>query len=214
TVDLQEAGKAMHVTNVVTGHYMKEGDQIQITLEAVDIADNRTLWRDTITVAAPDMIAMRSQITTKVRQGLVPALGAGADSGEAGTHPKSEEAYDLYLRSIAMPHDPLPNNDAIGMLERSVGLDSSYAPAWGYLGVRYHYDSAYSNGGGAMRTRSDAALERATALDPNYIFAVAWLITNRVEQAQLTKAYQDAKALVARHPENAEAHFALAYVLR
>jgi len=214
TLDLQEAGKAMHVTNVVTGHYMKEGNQIQITLEAVDVGDNRTLWRDTMTVAAPDMIAMRSQITTKVRQGLVPALGAGADSGEAGTHPKNEEAYDLYLRSIAMPHDPFPNKDAIGMLERSVGLDSSYAPAWGYLGVRYHYDSAYSNGGEAMRTRSDAALERATSLDPNYIFAVAWLITNRVEQAQLAKAYQDAKALVARHPENAEAHFALAYVLR
>jgi TolB-like protein len=214
TLDLQEAGKAMHVTNVVTGHYMKEGNQIQITLEAVDVGDNRTLWRDTMTVAVPDMIAMRSQITAKVRQGLVPALGAGADSGEAGTHPRNEEAYDLYLRSIAMPHDPLPNKDAIGMLERSVGLDSSYAPAWGYLGVRYHYDSAYSNGGKAMRTRSDTALERAISLDPNYIFAIAWLITNRVEQSQLAKAYLDAKALVARHPESAQAHFALSYVLR
>jgi serine/threonine protein kinase len=214
SVDLQEAGKAMHVANVVTGHYMKQGSQLQITLEAVDVGDNRTLWRDTMTVAAPDMIAMRSQITAKVRQGLVPALGAGGDSGEAGTHPKNEEAYDLYLRSIALPHDPLPNKDAIAMLERAVGLDSSYAPAWGYLGVRYHYDGAYSNGGGAMLKRSDAALERAVFLDPNYIFAVAWLITNRVEQNELAKAYQDAKALVARHPENAEAHFALAYVLR
>ncbi|MFZ0797901.1 MAG: protein kinase [Terriglobales bacterium] len=214
TLDLQEAGKAMHVTDVVTGHYMKQGDQLQITLEAVDIAENRTLWRDTMTVAAPDMIAMQSQITAKIRQGLVPALGAGSDSGEAGTHPKNEEAYDLYLRSISLPHDPLPNKDAIAMLERAVGLDPSYAPAWGYLGVRYHYDGAYSNGGEAARKRSDAALERAISLDPNYIFAVAWLITNRVEQSELTKAYQDAKALVARHPENAQAHFALAYVLR
>jgi hypothetical protein len=211
---LQEAGKAMHVTNVVTGHYMKEGDQIQITLEAVDVADNRTLWRDTMTVAAPDMIGMRTQITAKVRQGLVPALGAETNAGEAGTHPKNEEAYDLYLRSIALPHDPLPNKDAIVMLERAVGLDPTYAPAWGYLGLRYHYDGAYSNGGEAMRKRSDAALERAISLDPNYSFAVAWLITNRVEQSQLAKAYQDAKALVARHPENAQAHFALAYVLR
>jgi serine/threonine protein kinase len=213
-LDLQEAGKAMHVTDVVTGHYMKEGDQIQITLEAVDVADNRTIWRDTMTVAAPDMIAMRSQITAKVRQGLVPAFGAGADSGDASTHPKNEEAYDLYLRSIAVPHDPLPNKDAIAMLERAVGLDPSYAPAWGSLGVRYHYDGAYSNGGEAVLKRSDAALERAISLDPNYIFAIAWLITNRVEQSELARAYQDAIALVARHPENAEAHFALAYVLR
>jgi eukaryotic-like serine/threonine-protein kinase len=214
TLDLQEAGKAMHVTNVVTGHYMKQGDQLQITLEAVDVADNRTLWRDTMTVATPDMIAMRNQITAKVRQGLVPALGAGTDSGEAGTRPKNEEAYDLYLRSIALPHDPLPNKDAIAMLERAVGLDPNYAPAWGYLGVRYHYDSAYSNGGDAMRKRSDAALERAISLDPNYILAIAWLITNRVEQSELAKAYQNAKALVERHPENSQARFALSYVLR
>jgi serine/threonine protein kinase len=214
TVDLQEAGKAMRVTDVVTGHYMKQGDQIQITLEAVDIADNRTLWRDTMTVAAPDLIAMRNQITAKVRQGLVPALGAGVDAGEAATHPKNEEAYDLYLRSIALPHDPQPNKDAIAMLERAVGLDPSYAPAWGYLGVRYHYDAAYSNGGDAVRERGDAALERAISLDPNYIFAIAWLISNRVEQGQVAKTYQDAKALVERHPEDAQAHFALSYLLR
>jgi serine/threonine protein kinase/TolB-like protein len=214
TLDLQEAGRAMHVTDVVTGHYMKEGDQLQITLEAVDVADNRTVWRDTMTVAAPDMIAMRSQITAKVRQGLVPALGAGMDSGEAGTHPKNEEAYDLYLRSIALPHDPLPNKDAIVMLERAVGLDPTYAPAWGYLGVRYYYDASYSNGGEAMRNRSNAALERAVSLDPNFSFPAAWLVTNRVEQGELAKAYQAGKALVARHPESAEAHFALAYVLR
>jgi len=214
TLDLQEAGRAMHVTDVVTGHYLKEGDQIQITLEAVDIADNRTVWRDTMTVAAPDLISMRNQITSKVRQGLVPALGVGSDSGEASTHPKNEEAYDLYLRSIALPHDPQPNKEAIAMLERAVGLDPSYAPAWSYLGIRYHYDGAYANGGMEMRQRSDAALERAISLDPNFISAIAWLITNRVDEGELAKAYQDAKALVERHPENAGAHFALAYVLR
>jgi TolB-like protein len=214
TLDLQEAGKAMHVSDVVTGHYMKQGDQIQITLEAVDVAENRTLWRDTMTVAAPDMITMRNQITAKVRLGLVPALGAGTDSVEASTRPKNEEAYDLYLRSIALPHDPLPNKGAIAMLERAVGLDPNYAPAWGYLGIRYHYDGAYSSGGEEMLKRSDAALERAVSLDPNYITAAAWLITNHVEQSELGKAYQDAKALAERHPENAQAHFALAYVLR
>ncbi len=214
TLDLQEAGRAMHVTYVVTGHFMKEGDQLQITLEAVDVADNRTLWRDTMTVSSPDMIAMRSQITSKVRQGLVPALGAGTDSGEAGTHPKNEEAYDLYLRSISLPHDPLPNKEAIAMLERAVGLDPTYAPAWDAVALRYHYDSAYSNGGEAMFQRSNAAFERALALDPNLISAAGQLITNRVERGELGKAYKDAKALVERHPENAVAHFALGYVSR
>ena len=214
TVDLQEAGHAMHVTDVVTGHFLKEGSQLQITLEAIDIADNRTIWRDTMTVATPDMIAMRGQITAKVRQGLVPALGAATDSAEGATRPKNEEAYDLYLRSIALPHDPAPNKDAIAMLERAVGLDSSYAPAWGALGLRYHYDSAYSDGGDAAFQRSNSAFERALGLDPNLVSAAGQLITNRVERGDTVGAYREAKELVARHPENANAHFALAYVLR
>jgi serine/threonine protein kinase/Tfp pilus assembly protein PilF len=214
TQDLQEAGHAMHVTDVITGHFLKEGAQLQITLEAIDVENNRTLWRDTMTVAAPDMIAMRGQITAKVRQGLVPALGAGADSAEGATRPKNEEAYDLYLRSISMPHDPQPNKDAIAMLERAVGLDPSYAPAWASLGIREHYDAAYSNGGEVMAQRSNAALERALALDSNFTVAAGWLIDNQVERGEFVRAYKDAKALVERHPENASAHFSLAYVLR
>jgi hypothetical protein len=85
---------------------------------------------------------------------------------------------------------------------------------WCYLGVRYHYDAAYSNGGEAAAQRGNSALERALALDPNYIVAAGWLIDNRVERGDLIGAYKDAKALVERHPENASAHFSLAYVLR
>jgi tetratricopeptide (TPR) repeat protein len=160
------------------------------------------------------MIAMRGQIATRVRQGLVPALGASDNAADARTHPKNEEAYDLYLRSVSMPHDGAPNKEAIAMLERSVGLDSTYAPAWRAVGERYYYESHYSNGGEAMFQRSTAAQERALGLDPDYSDAAGLLISNRVERGELGKAYQDAKALVARHPENAMAHFALSYVLR
>jgi serine/threonine protein kinase/TolB-like protein len=214
TLDVQEAGHAMHVTDVVTGHFLKEGSQLQITLEAIDVDNNRTEWRDTMTVAAPDMIAMRGEITAKVRQGLVPALGAGTNSAEATTRPKNEEAYDLYLRSIAVPHDPTPNKDAIVMLERAVGLDPTYAPAWNALGRRYHYDSAYSNGGQPAFQRANAAFERAIALDPNFIDPAGELTGAEVERGQIVKAYQEAKSIVDRHPENAMAHFALSYVLR
>ena len=213
-VDVQEAGKAMHVADVITGHYLREGSQLQITLEPIDIENNRTLWRDTMTVAAPDMIAMHGEITAKVRQGLVPALGAGSNAGEGATRPKNEEAYDLYLRSLALPHDDQPNKQAIGMLERAVGLDQDYAPAWAYLGIRYHYEGAYYGGGETMLKRSDAALQRALALDSNYVFADAWLITNIVERGDVIQAYQRARALAEHHPENPEAHFAYAYVLR
>jgi tetratricopeptide (TPR) repeat protein len=74
--------------------------------------------------------------------------------------------------------------------------------------------SAYSNGGEAAFQRSHAALERAVTLDPNFIEPAGEITGAEVERGQFIKAYQDAKALVDRHPEKASAHFALSYVLR
>ena len=65
------------------------------------------------------------------------------------------------------------------MLERAVGLDPNYAPAWQALGLRYYYDSQYSNGGEDSFQRSNAACERALALDPKLILAAAQLVTNK-----------------------------------
>ncbi len=214
TVDVQQAGNEMHVTNVVTGHFLKEGNQLQITLEAVDVANNRTLWRDTITAAAPDMIAMRGQITAKVRSGLVHALGAGSNTAESATRPKNEEAYDLYLRSVAMPRDAAPNREAITMLERAVGLDPTYAPAWSYLGFRYYLDSQYGGGGEASFQKSNAASERALTLDPDLDQAVGQLVANHVERGDLVSAYKQADAFVKRKPNSFDGHFARSYVLR
>jgi serine/threonine protein kinase/tetratricopeptide (TPR) repeat protein len=213
-VDLQQASREMGVTSIVTGHFLKEGDQLEITLEAVDIASNRSVWRDTIDAAASDRIAMREQITSRVRQELIPALGAASAITEAGTRPKSEEAYDLFLRSIAVPHDVAPNKDAILMLERAVGIDPSYAPAWAALGLRYYFDGTYGDGGEQMLKRSDSALERAVALDPNLILAASGLLTIRTERGEVRNAYAEASALVKNRPESAQAHFSLAYVLR
>jgi eukaryotic-like serine/threonine-protein kinase len=212
-LDLQQAGREMGVTTIVAGHYLTEGNQLEVTLEAVDVANNRSVWRDTIDVSASDKIAMREQITAQVRQGLVPVLG-GSASGDAGSRPKSEEAYDLYLRSIAIPHDAGPNKDAITMLEHAVGIDPSYAPAWEALGLRYYYDAAYGGGGEQMSRHSDSAFERALALDPNLNLAAGQLITSNVERGELFKAYSAAQTFVKRRPESASAHFTLGFVLR
>jgi len=212
--DLQQAGREMGVSEIVTGHYLKAGKNLEVTLEAVDVANNRIVWREALTAPSLDMIAMREQITSRVRQGLLPMLGVGAEPAETGTHPTNQVAYDLYLHSIEASHDEKPNKRAITMLERAVELDQTYAPAWQALGIRYYFDSQYSSGGEDAFQKSNAAFERALILDPNLILAAGQLINHRVEREDLTKAYKEARALVKRRPQGAQAHFTLAYVDR
>ena len=52
-----------------------------------------------------------------------------------------------------------------------------------------------------------AALERGLALDPNLVSAAGQLTALQVERGELIKAYQEAKALVERYPQDASAHY-------
>ncbi len=213
-VDPEKAGRELHVATVITGHFLKQGDNLMVTLEAIDVQKDRVLWQTNLTAPAQDLIALQNQMTAQMRQTLLPALGAAGGTIEAGTRPKDPEAYDLYLHSLALPHDPAANKDAIAVLEHVVQADPNYAPAWEQLGLRYYYDSTYSDGGEAMFQRSNQAYEHALQLDPNRIFAVGQLITNRVERGELAKAFQSAQELVKSRPESAQAHFVMAYVYR
>src|SRR5215467_12039951 len=213
-VDVQQAGRAMHVGRIVMGHFQRVRDQMQLTMQAVDVADERVLWQDTMNVPVADLVAMRDQVTSKVRQGLIPALGATNAPGENGTRPTNEEAYDLYLRSVAIAHDGDQNREAIRMLERSVGLDSQFAPAWSALGKRYYYEEEYGPGATGTMSRTVPTLRHALALDPNLEDAAAQIVSLDTDAGKLAQAYQEAKAMVDRRPQSGFAHFTLSYVLR
>ena len=214
-LDPKKVGLELRVGRLLTGSFRKQGDQLLVTLEAIDVPTDRLLWQTTVTERAENLIGLQEQLTTQVQQGLLPILGGASGAVEAAaSRPKNQQAYDLYLRSVAVPHDPTPNKEAIKMLEWAVGIDPTYAPAWEALGQRYYFDSNFSNGGETMFQRSTSAFERAISLDPNRVRAASLLIVNQVERGELGRAYDEASALIQRRPQSADAHFALSYVLR
>jgi eukaryotic-like serine/threonine-protein kinase len=136
-LDPQKVGRELHVSTLLTGHFLDQGDRLLVTLEAIDTETERLVWQTNLTGSTQDLIGMQQQLAKQVRQGLLPMLGAAGGFLETSTRPNNQEAYDLYLRSVAVPHDPLLNKEGINMLERSVGMDPTYAPAWEALGLRY-----------------------------------------------------------------------------
>jgi eukaryotic-like serine/threonine-protein kinase len=213
-VDPQKVGRDLHVGSVLTGHFLQQGPHLLITLEATETKSDRLLWQTNFTVDSQDLIAMQGVLASKIRQGLLPVLGATGATLAGGAQPKNQEAYDLYLHSLALPHDPTPNRDAISVLERVVKMDPNYAPGWEELCQRYYLYSTYSSGGEDAFQKSNTDCEQTLKLDPNRMEAAGRLITNRVERGELGKAYEQATALVKRRPESGQAHFTLSYVLR
>jgi serine/threonine protein kinase len=213
-VDPQKAGRELHVASVLVGHFLRQEDQLLVTLEAIDVRSNKLIWQGTLAAPSHNLVAVQTQMSDKIRQGLLPLLGASEGYSDTASVPKNGETYDLYISSLSVSRDTEPNRAAILMLEEAVKKDPAFAPAWEALGVRAYEDASYAHGGEAMYQRSNEAFERALALDPNRIVAASSLVTNRVERGELSKAYRQARELVQRRPNSAQAHFTLAYVLR
>jgi TolB-like protein/Flp pilus assembly protein TadD len=214
STDPQQAGKELRVAGVLTGHFVHEGPRLQVTMEAIDVDENRLLWRESVSAGSDDLIGLREKIQAALRRGLMPKLGAAADVPQASTRPRNPEAYDLFLRSTAVSRDAEPNRDAIKMLERSVQLDPDFAPGWHLLGLRYYYDSEYGGGGEVPYRKARQSYQRSLELDPNQVEAAANLAVLRTEAGEFETAYEDATALVRRRPDAPEAHHTLGYVLR
>jgi TolB-like protein len=205
-VDPEVAGRELNVRNVVTGHYVDEGDQLRVSLEVVDVGQDRVLWRDDVSVPRGELIELRNRIAAVIANGLLPLLGT-TQSGPAGTAPKNEEAYRLYLEGTAASSDPEPNRRAVSALERSVELDPDYAPAWAWLAQRYYWQDT------DLR-RAWNALDRALELDPDLEEAASLGVVMYTEQHDLGPAWRQAAELLARSPNSPEYHFAMSYVLR
>ncbi len=210
--DLSRVARELGVEGVVTGRFVKVASQLHITLEAMDPAASQAVWRDTIDAPFESLIAAQMQIALRVRGGLAPAFGG--TSVDATVTPRSEEAYQLYMRSISV-FETAANRDAMAMLERSVALDPGYPRAWVALARRYYTEARFVRGGGTdLMQRYESAMERALSLDPNDSAAGAGLIVSRVERGDLLGASIRAEDLLHRRPDSADAHFALSYVLR
>lgn len=217
-LDLQKAAHEMGVSVVITGHFLTEQNQLQLTYEAVDVADNHILWRDTIASPLQNLIDARQKMYQQAQSGLAVALGARQVDGSNAptTVPTNEEAYDLYVRAFMLPTDPESNSKATAMLERAVQLDPGFAACWISLGARYYTESHYLRGKGddEVRNKGLAADERALALDPHYGFAQYGLALEYAERGDLMRGYRIAANMLRENPGNAISPFAVAYVLR
>ncbi len=212
--DPARAGRDLGVGTVVVGHFLRQGNTVQVTLEAVEVKDNRLVWTGELTAPADNLMALRNQMAKQVRQELVPALGITRGAEEKTSAPANRDAYDAYLRTLEMAHDGEANKDAIAMLEQAVKLDPNYAPAWEVLGRRYYFDAVYADGGEAAYLRSNDAYKHALSAEPGRVSAAGLLAANEAMGGNLDRAYDDARALLRKRPNSGFAHFALAYVLR
>ena len=220
-IDLQKAARELRVADLITGHFLVAGENVEVTLEAVDAADNRVLWRTTLRGARKDLTQVQEQISARVQHGLIPALGVNTGPNASSNISHNAQAYEFYLRAMSQDDSSnsrdssfsSENKNAIQLLQRAVALDPGYVSAWAALGHVYYYESGFGDGGEIARSRAKAALQRAVALDPSRVEAASDLINMESEEGDLNQAYDDIANLLHQRPDSGAVHLVHAYVL-
>jgi eukaryotic-like serine/threonine-protein kinase len=57
-LDPHRAGEQLRVQEVVTGHFFRQGDRVDVTLEGVDVAKDEVAWRGSFNVPADDILSL------------------------------------------------------------------------------------------------------------------------------------------------------------
>lgn len=212
-IDPKKVAADLDVNTLLTGSYIKDGDDLRITAQLVDVKPDKILWRDSMDLKYDKLLTVQDRVAQQIIKQLELNLSPKEAANLRPEKPINNAAYEDYLRGI----DFYALNDfpaAIEMLEKATKLQPDYAPAWAHLGRAYTTNASLQYGGSEQYEKAQAAYEKAIALNPALVEPRIYLAnlltdTGRVEQAVplLRSALRDS-------PNNAEAHWELGYAYR
>ena len=137
-------GKELGVRAVLTGRIMQRGDSLNVSVELVDVRDNKQLWGEQYTRKVSDLLSVQRDIAQEIATNLRPRI-----SGMEQPHPKqytqNSEAYQLYLkgRYYWNKFTPDDHRKAEDYFKQAIEKDPNYALA--YVGLADTYGASSTN---------------------------------------------------------------------
>jgi eukaryotic-like serine/threonine-protein kinase len=212
-IDPKKVAADLNVDTLLTGSYMKDGDDLRITAQLVDVKPDKILWREAIDVKYDKLLTVQDRVAQQIIKQLELNLSPAEAANLKAKKPISAVAYEDYLRGI----DFYSLNDfaaAIEMLERATALEPNYAPAWAHLGRAYTTNASLQFGGREQYDKAQAAYEKAIALDPALVEPRIYMANLLTDTGKVEQAVPLLRSVLQDSPNNAEAHWELGYAYR
>jgi len=212
-VDPKSAAAELQVGTLLTGGYVRDGDQLRITAQLIDVKANRILWRDTIDLKYDRLLTVQDTVSHEIIGGLELSLTPAEKEKLRPETAVNAEAYEYYLRGIDLyASDDFPG--AVRMLEKAAATDPGYAPSWAHLGRAYTTNASLEFGGRDQYAKAQAAYEKAIDLNPTLTEARVFMANLLTDTGRVEEAVPLVRTLLAENPGNAEAHWELGYAYR
>lgn len=135
----QTMGRKLGVRTLLEGSVRKAGKRVRITAQLINAEDGYHLWSDTFDRDLDDIFAVQDEIAKAITRTLKVEFMVKAQKRLARAPTVSAEAYDLYLRALAVRATHAENSvqESGALLEQAVDIAPDFALAYQALAHGY-----------------------------------------------------------------------------
>ena len=218
TPNVREISNRLGVGSVLEGSVRREGHKMRLTVQLIDTRNDRHVLAADYDRDLGHILGLQTEVARKVADALSATLSKYERGELDRVTTNSGDAYNLYLRAVAMwfkapPGSPVDLGRIRGLLEQALQLDPQYADAAAILS--YLCTMAYNGGEQAESGCAKKYFERALAIDPQLPEArLARGIYELYVTKELDQALADLDAVARLRPNSSVAHTAVGRALR
>lgn len=175
---IAQIGQELGVDYVLEGSVRREGNEVRISAQLIQVKDQTHLWAESYQRELHDILEVEDElgmaIARQVQGNLTPEQAAGFSRNRT----VNPEAYDLYLKGRFYWNERNPSaiKESIAYFQQAIEKDPNFALA--YLGVADAYNIGNILGAFTAKDslpKAEAAAMKALSLDPSLAEAHAAL---------------------------------------
>jgi eukaryotic-like serine/threonine-protein kinase len=140
-IDLQTAGRELKVKTVLVGRVVQRGNGLMISLELVDVRDNRQLWGEQYNRKLADILQLQTEISQEISEKLRLKLSGEEQKQLTRRYTENTEAYRLYLKGRYYLNKKTEEdlNRSIDCFQQAIKIDPNYALAYAGMADSYAF---------------------------------------------------------------------------
>lgn len=208
-MDLQTIGRELNVQALLNGRVSQRGDQLTLSLELVDVQNDKVLWIEQYQRNQSELVALQSEIARDVSNHLRSRLSGAEETSVTKAETSNPEAFQAYLKGRYYWNLRTSEgiNKAIEQFRIATNLDPNYALAFAGLGDCYAILSEYSGIPNSETVpKAKAYAERAIAIDGQLAEPHATLASIYQQLWQWSEAEREYKRAIEINPNYPTVH--------
>jgi TolB-like protein/tetratricopeptide (TPR) repeat protein len=215
-LDVRKIGQSLGVRHVLEGSVRRNGDNVRVTVQLIDTATGYHVWAGNFDRAWRDVLELQDDIAVSVTDALQVVLKE-KDSRrvEGREHQLDTRAIEPYLAGLAalrQPGDLSRLKQAEQSFQAAIDIDPGFAGA--YAGLCRTYARQFERTQDpAPLAAADSVCRKSLELDSSLVETEKALASMAVVAGKFDTAAAAYRGMLARYPQDADAHVGLGIAL-